>query len=148
MTWVLWPGLEKSDKNIISMQKPSSWVYFYLGVRRTGLTMVMMNLGEPEGNIKALFNDPVRFLYRLTVIKRGMVCPSGFLILWIDSSGTINREYLWMYNTVVLQALRPVPEWQMLACRSVLCVLNQSKCSMGSALVCVCSYVKRFYHPE
>lgn len=44
--------------------------------------MVMMNLGEPEGNIKALFNDPVRFLYRLTVIKRGMVCPSGFLILW------------------------------------------------------------------
>lgn len=43
--------------------------------------MVMMKLGEPEGNIKSLLNDPVRFLYTLTAIKREMVCLSGFLIL-------------------------------------------------------------------
>lgn len=28
-----------------------------------------MKLGEPEGSIKIQFNDPVRFLYKLTVMK-------------------------------------------------------------------------------
>lgn len=39
-----------------------------------------IKLSEPEGNVKILPNDPVRFLYRLTVNKRGMVSPSGFLV--------------------------------------------------------------------
>lgn len=30
-----------------------------------------------KGNIKILLNDPVRFLYRLTVITQEMVCPFG-----------------------------------------------------------------------
>lgn len=33
------------------------------------LTRERMKLDKPEGSIKILFNDPVRFLYRLTVIK-------------------------------------------------------------------------------
>lgn len=71
-----------------------------------------MKLGEPEGRIKILFNDPVWVLFRLTVIKCGIVSPSGISHplnswFWLHKLGRL-LFYLRICRSAVLQALRPI----------------------------------------